>query len=278
MSRSFRMPALGIFFSLFPHLFSQNMAPQLISTRMGNTAVYVHERNPAQVPLLFLHGVYFDHTLWQEVAARFPDRTTIFIDMPLHGASRSGIKPDWTLTDCAAMVVEVLDSLGIEQVVGVGHSWGSMTLLRAAAAHPEHFSVLALCNMPTEAATAGRRMAFLFQHSLLGLRRFYEKQAAKALFGPAEPDQLTRWADTLSRSASVLPNRDWRFTDRAVILRADDARPYLQQLKVPAFALRGEHDYVPDPESLPLTVVSGGHVSPLEAPEEVVKFLGKILP
>ena len=277
MSLPFRLPALTLFFCFIPALISQHMTPHFVSTRIGSIAVYVRELNPAQDPLLFLHGVYFDHTLWQEVASHFPDRTLIFIDMPSHGLSQSGIKANWTLADCAGMITEVLDSLGVDRVVGVGHSWGSMTLLRAAWAHPERFRALALCNMPTEAATAKRKMTFLFQHTLLGFRKFYEKQAAKALFGPAQPDQLGQWTDALARSASVLSNRNWRYTDHAVILQADDASPYLQQLKVPAFALRGVHDYVPNPQGLPLTVVAGGHVSPMESPEEVVKFLQQII-
>jgi 3-oxoadipate enol-lactonase len=56
--------------------------------------------------------------------------------MPLHGHSRENIRPNWTLNDCADMLIEILDSLHIPRVIAIGHSWGSMTILRAAHKHP----------------------------------------------------------------------------------------------------------------------------------------------
>jgi pimeloyl-ACP methyl ester carboxylesterase len=81
------------------------------------------------------------------------DRTLIAVDMPLHGNSRENIKANWTLNDCAEMLLEILESLQITKVVAIGHSWGSMTILRAAHMHPDRFASIGLCNMPFHAAS-----------------------------------------------------------------------------------------------------------------------------
>jgi pimeloyl-ACP methyl ester carboxylesterase len=102
--------------------------PTFIYTRIGKIAVYVHKGPSLVTPVIFLHGVYFDHHLWDEQVKQISNRTVITLDMPLHGLSKTITKPDWSLQDCAAMLFEILDSLNISRVVAIGHSWGSMSM------------------------------------------------------------------------------------------------------------------------------------------------------
>ena len=61
------------------------------------------------------------------------------VTMDLPGFGRSGeVSPEWFgLRANADAVLAVLDELDIERAAVLGYSWGGMTTLRFAAAHPE---------------------------------------------------------------------------------------------------------------------------------------------
>jgi pimeloyl-ACP methyl ester carboxylesterase len=174
------------------------------------------------------------------------------------------------------MVIEILDALDIYAVIAIGHSWGSMSILRAAHDNPARFTSIGLCNMPFERATFKTRFQFRMQHLLLGFRKFYTKQVARALFGyrtfKADPGLLALLESSMGRlSASEI-----REIDTAVITNAENTEPLIRSLAVPALALRGKEDYVPESAYIRTTTVRGGHVSPAEAPEEVLRFIRSV--
>jgi pimeloyl-ACP methyl ester carboxylesterase len=138
-----------------------------IQTNIGKIAIHKTELTSDKLPVILLHGVYFDHHLWDEQVKHIDDRTVVTIDMPFHGESREITKLDWSLNDCADMLLEILDNLQIPRVIAIGHSWGSMTILRAAYKHPERFEGIGLCNMPFEAASPKQIRMFKLQHTLL---------------------------------------------------------------------------------------------------------------
>jgi len=243
-----------------------------ITTNIGSTAVFVEENNSGKIPIIFLHGVYFDHHLWDEQIEVIKDRTVITVDMPMHGESRNLSKQDWNLNDCADMLIEILDSLQIPKVIAVGHSWGSMTILRAAHKYPERFESIGLCNMPFQAASNKQKVSFGLQHSMLMFRNFYTKQTGKILFGKTSMKGNPSLINQLKRPMSVLSNKQVKLIDKVVILNADDVTELIKTLKVKTIALKGEEDYVPNPPSKETTIVKGGHISPIESPIEVTAF------
>lgn len=131
----------------------------MLNTKIGRIATFHRPSESKNTALLFLHGVYFDHHLWDQVIQTIQDRTIITLDMPLHGDSKRISKDDWTIEDCADMLFEVMDQLQLGKVVAVGHSWGSMTILRAANQHPERFESVILCNMPFRAVSKWKKKA-----------------------------------------------------------------------------------------------------------------------
>ena len=249
----------------------------MINTNLGKIAVYPKRVDSDKTPIIFLHGVYFDHHLWDEVIDSIQDRTTYSVDMPFHGLSKEITKNDWSLNDCAEMLLEILDSLKITQVIAVGHSWGSMTILRAASKQPERFESVLLCNMPFLAATKKQKITFGLQHSMLLFRNFYTKQAAKALFGKTSLKENPSLVDQLKRPMDLLSNAQIKQTDKAVIADAEDASDLIKNLKVRALSLKGIEDYVPAPPSIETIIIGGGHISPLEKPEEVLNLVNKLL-
>jgi 3-oxoadipate enol-lactonase len=251
--------------------------PRYIDTKLGLIATYTQPGHDDLTPLIFLHGVYFDHHLWDEVIPQFTERTVITLDMPWHGASKTNIPSTWSLNNCAEMLVEILDALLIRQVIAVGHSWGSMTILRAAHQHPERFASIGLCNMPYEAPTKKMIRQFKSQHAALIFRNLYMKEAGKALFGKESLAKNPGLLNRLISSMKTLTNRQIKRTDQYVIIEADDAIGLLNNIQVPVLCLKGVEDYVPTPPNIPTTLVPGGHVSPLEAPDLVNKFCQQII-
>lgn len=248
-----------------------------IPTKLGKIAVYQQSADSDKTPIILLHGVYFDHHLWDAVIESIKDRTIIALDMPMHGMSKQLSKNDWTLDDCADMLIEVLYGLQLSKVIAIGHSWGSMTILRAAHKNPELFSAIGLCNMPFMTASKGKKLTLSIQHAMLPFRNFYTKQAAKALFGKSSLNANPSLTDELKRTMDLLTIPQIKHTDRAIIANAEDASALIKTLKVKALALKGEEDYVPAPPYLETIIVEGGHVSPLENAKEVSEFMNRLL-
>jgi 3-oxoadipate enol-lactonase len=248
-----------------------------VQTKIGKIAIQKTERITDKPPIIFLHGVYFDHHLWDEQINHIDDRMVITIDMPFHGKSREIINADWSLNDCADMLIEILDSLHVPKVIAVGHSWGSMTILRAAHKNPELFSAIGLSNMPFRDASQIKKLTLRLQHTMLPFRNFYTQQAAKALFGKSSLNKNTSLTSQLKGTMDILTISEIKHTDRAVIANAEDTTATIETLKVKALALKGEEDYVPSPPILETLIINGGHVSPLENPTEVIEFVKRII-
>lgn len=252
------------------------METKMIPTSIGEIAVRI-KAIKGTVPIIFLHGVYFNQSLWNYHAEQISDRTVITLDMPLHGLSKKITKKDWSIDDCAVMLLEILEHLKIDKVIAIGHSWGSMTILRSAVKNPERFESIGLCNMPIHKAKSSTKLKFKIQHLMLGLRTFYIKQVAKALFGKESLAENPKLLDTLNSSMRQLTIEEIIQTDQSVIIEAEDATTFIQSLKIPAFALKGMEDYVAQSNYLNYKLVKGGHVSPLEEPMEVSTFIQKII-
>jgi pimeloyl-ACP methyl ester carboxylesterase len=85
-------------------------------------------------PLVFIHGLTFDRTSWQPIIGRLAgEYRCIAIDLPGHGDSDG---PPRLLDDVAAAVHRLLEELGIERPLMVGHSMGVAVAGIYAAAYP----------------------------------------------------------------------------------------------------------------------------------------------
>jgi 3-oxoadipate enol-lactonase len=117
-----------------------------------------------------------------------------------------------------------------------------------------------------------------FQYSALLFKKFYIKQASKSLFGKQSLKENPTLFATLYQSMSKLSGKQIRKTDRFVILKAENAKTLIENLKVPTLALKGKDDYVPTPpKNIETTIVKGGHVSPIETVKEVNEFCKTVI-
>ncbi len=240
-----------------------------INTQIGQIAVFQRQTEFDNTPIIFLHGVYYDHHLWDEQVKSIDDRTVIAIDMPLHGESKHITKVDWNMEDCANMLLEILDSLKIEKVIAVGHSWGSMTILIAAHKNPNRFSGLALCNMPFKETPKSQIRTIRLQHFALLFRSFYMKEACKESMSKENLTNNPGLLQKLVTPMSKLTNNEIKYTDKVVRIDAKDTSQIIKNLTLPVIALVGDEDYVGIPPIKDTLTVKSGHISPLEAPNEV---------
>jgi len=86
------------------------------------------------IPVVFLHGATFDRRTWRPIVERLGGSVmSITIDLPAHG--ESGGSPA-RLEDVAAQVHDLLEWLGVERQILVGHSMGGGLALVYAGAYP----------------------------------------------------------------------------------------------------------------------------------------------
>lgn len=251
------------------------MEEKKIDTSLGQISVTIDDRD-TKIPIIFLHGVFLDKSLWFDAAKELPEVTRIYIDMPAHGNS-SDVEHDWILDDCVDMLMQIMSELNIDKCFLIGHSWGSMTALRAATKYPERFEALGLFNMPYRKTTGLRKLGFIFQKMMLSFPNFYAKQAAKSLYSEeilrVHPELIIQMQNRLSKRS---PKELSRIID-AVILMPDDTTQLINELRVPALALIGNEDYVGEPPALETWIVPGGHISPHEAVDKVKDAIVKVL-
>jgi hypothetical protein len=149
--------------------------------------------------------------------------------------------------------------------------------MRAANLNPQAFHAVGLCNLRFNAETAFGTALVHLRHFMLPLQSFYVEQVGKALYAKRSLASQPELRGKLSIPMNLLASRDIKQIDRAVIIDPADSTEQAARLLVPAMAIVGEEDYVGMPPIADTTVVPGGHVSPLEAPNHVLAMIHNLL-
>ena len=108
------------------------------------TLPYVEQGDPSGVPLLMIHGATDSWRSYQPVLAHLPAHIrAIVVTQRGHGDAP---KPEggYALDDLAGDVAALIDELGLDQVVLVGHSLGSLVASRVAIDRPGRLAGLVL--------------------------------------------------------------------------------------------------------------------------------------
>ena len=98
----------------------------------------------AKPTVVFIHGVLNDHSVWILQSRYLANHgwNVLAIDLPGHG--KSGGKPPESVEEAADAVLALLKAVGVDQAALVGHSFGSLIALEAAARAPAQVSHLAM--------------------------------------------------------------------------------------------------------------------------------------
>jgi pimeloyl-ACP methyl ester carboxylesterase len=98
----------------------------------------------AKPTAIFIHGVLNDHSVWILQSRYLANHGWNVLAVDLPGHCRSAGEPPVTVEDAADFVTALLDAAGLKQAVLVGHSFGSLIALEAAARAPDRVSQLVL--------------------------------------------------------------------------------------------------------------------------------------
>lgn len=105
-------------------------------------------------PVLALHGWPQHHWVYRDLLANPPAGLRVIVpDLPGYGWS--GPAPHrWAKDDVAADVLALMDALGLDRVLLVGHDWGGFVGYRMLLAAPERFDGYLVMNMAHPWVTA----------------------------------------------------------------------------------------------------------------------------
>ena len=115
---------------------------------VNGNATYAHTGgkafDPAQPTAVFVHGVLCDHSVWgwQSRYMAHHGWNVLAVDLPGHCKS-AGEAPH-SVEQAADFVVALLDAVGAQRAALIGHSWGSLISLQAAAQLGQRVSNLVL--------------------------------------------------------------------------------------------------------------------------------------
>ena len=117
------------------------MAPAPITSSHG-VEVALHDLGGDGPPILFAHATGFCGPVWGPVAQQLADHRCWALDFRCHGRSTRPDDDDLDWAGTADDVLAVVDALGLEGAVGVGHSMGGAALLLAEQRRPGTFAAL----------------------------------------------------------------------------------------------------------------------------------------
>ena len=117
-----------------------------LNVNNANTYCYTGGKpfDAAKPTVVFIHGVLNDHSVWilQSRYLAHHGWNVLAVDLPGHCKSE-GEAPA-SVEDAAAFVAALMDAAGVQKAALVGHSWGSLIALEAAARLKDRVSHLVL--------------------------------------------------------------------------------------------------------------------------------------
>jgi pimeloyl-ACP methyl ester carboxylesterase/ketosteroid isomerase-like protein len=117
------------------------------ATRFGDIAFLEAGHGPAA---LFIHGVFLNADLWRHQLEGLADiRRCVAVDLLAHGESPCPASGELTMALQVEMILELLDSLGLDAVDLVGNDSGGAIAQLVAARAPERVRTLTLTNCDT---------------------------------------------------------------------------------------------------------------------------------
>jgi len=205
------------------------------------------------VPILFVHGLSFFSYDWLP-AAKALGREAACMDM--RGFGDSSWAKDYSVPAMASDIGALLEHLGWDRAIVVGHSMGGRNAAWFAANNPQRVAALVLVDYSPDIAAAGsKRVA----QSVAGVpEAFASIEAAMAHFN-AGPDQRERFEQYLKPApGGYAIKRDPHFRDqfRKALETGEGAKPgvdlwrALGELAMPTLVVRGARSDLFAPETV----------------------------
>ncbi len=123
-------------------------APRYVPTNGIDMAVYEQGSGP---PVIFLHGFPELAYSWRHQLPALAAAGFRAIAPDMRGYGQTTVPPDvgdYRITELVADITGLLDGLGVDQAVFVGHDWGALVLWHMAMVEPSRIEKLVILNIP----------------------------------------------------------------------------------------------------------------------------------
>jgi 3-oxoadipate enol-lactonase len=232
-------------------------------------------------PIVFLHGVGSDKSVWRPQLAHFKsDRRAVAFDYPGYGESDSAPE-GMTRDDYAATILAAMTELGIARAHVCGLSLGGVVAIAMHAAWPRRIASLILADTFAEHPEGEG----IYERSVAAsgdLRALAEGRVDVLLAQPADPAVRSEVVETMAR----IDPAAYRVGAEAVWLARQRERA--AAIRVPTLVLCGAGDRVTPPalSSALARMIPGaqydaieraGHLPNLERPEEFNTLVGAFI-
>jgi 3-oxoadipate enol-lactonase len=193
------------------------------------------------VPIIFLHGVGSDKSVWRPQLAHFGrSRRAIAVDYPGYG--ESGFSPGANRDDFAAAILAAMDALGIGQAHVCGLSLGGVVAIAMHAAAPDRCASLILADsFAVHPEGAGIHQRSVEASRAMAMRDLAEARVDLLLGSAATPALRAEVVETMA----AIDARAYRIGAEAVWLA--DQRERTAAICVPALVLCGIEDRITPP-------------------------------
>ena len=210
--------------------------------------------NRGQAPILIVHGLSYFSWDWLEVAhALGADREVVCMDMRGFGDSDWSATKDYSVPTMAQDIVTVLDHVGWNRAVLIGHSMGGRSTTCTAAKHPGRIAALALIDYTPENAPAGTKRT---TEKVAGVPdKFASIEGAMDYFGQKNRARFEHYLKPVE--GGFILRRDTHFRDQFRKVLATGERPKLGvdmwqligEVRCPILSMRGVRSDMYAPET-----------------------------
>jgi pimeloyl-ACP methyl ester carboxylesterase len=268
--------------------------------QIGASRVHIVERGTGSTTLVLVHGLgaqlrNFTYALVEPLAANFH---IICVDRPGCGYSTRPPQVSASLCGQADTIAQLLAALGVDRPIIVGHSYGGAVALALALNHPARVGGLALLAPLTHAqdapppafrdlAIASRLLRSLVSWTVAIPASM--AASAKIMDLVFRPDAVP--ADFATRAGGLLALRPGQiFAASSDMVGANDDLRWMVEryptIRIPVGILFGRSDAILSYQDhglamqsriagLTLSLIDGGHMLPLAAPEQTARWIAE---
>ena len=237
-------------------------------------------------PVLLLHGIPTSSRLWDEVAPDLAREFDVIApDLLGYGESVAGPEHDVSMAAQAVLVPKLLDAIGVDRAVVVGHDLGGAVAQRLVLEAPDRVTGIVLIDSVSFDSWPILRMRMLrtiappfarrwprawFGWFALTMRPYVAKGPAREAFAAG----LGAWSGDARGAEAFL--RNTRAMDPRI---TQEIAPRLAEIRVPAHVVWGRRDPFQRvrwasrlSDAIPgstLAVLDGGHFLPWDLPAKV---------
>jgi len=247
------------------------------------TTLHVRE-DGAGVPILLLHGLGSDHTIWNALIPLLsPSFRVLAPDLRGHGRSAAPSGATFALEEFEADLLALLAARGLDSVHVVGLSAGALLALRLGLDRPQSVRSVTLIGGAVYTDNHTRSIAGRWEETYA--HDGPDALALRMLKDLYYPDWIEAHLEVADRLREDVPKKDWSAAVRwGRAVAAFDERGRVASLRPPALIVQAMDDQVVDAshgrilrQSIPgakmRIFAETGHMVPVERPAELAEAI-----